>query len=125
MFPLVEEWLASGLTQKQFCATHQMPVHILAYWVGIYRKSQPIKTAANKGEATTGKMSKKVMATQSASGFIRLSSPLTIPTPAPTAAPNQLPAGNMEVVLPTGAIIRFSATVPAGYLKELLSICSH
>lgn len=33
MFPLAGNWLASELTQKQFCNNHQMPAHILAYWV--------------------------------------------------------------------------------------------
>ncbi len=123
MFPLVQAWLASGLTQKQFCLDHQMPVHLLAYWVSRYRKSQPAKTAVDKGEVTTAKMSKKVVV-ESSSGFIRLSPPAPIPTPEPTAT-IQLPTGSMEVVLPTGAIIRFSTTVPAAYLKELLMVCSH
>jgi hypothetical protein len=125
MFPLVEDWLSSGLTQKQFCIDHGIPVHILVYWIGRYRKAQPHKAIADKEKAATGKMSKKIMADDSSSGFIRLSPPAPIPTPAPTAASSQLPTGSMEVVLPTGAIIRFSATVPAGYLKELLSQCSH
>jgi hypothetical protein len=61
------------------------------------------------------------MATDSTSGFIRLASPSPIPTPATP----QFPTGSMEVVLPTGAVIRFSTIVPAGYLKELLNVCSH
>jgi hypothetical protein len=124
MFPLVESWLASGLTQKQFCTTHQLPVHILVYWVGRYRKSQPGKATLNKTEATTSKATKAVVATESSLGFIRLIPP-AIPAPALTPAISQLPTGSMEVVLPTGAIIRFSTTVPAGYLTQLLSACSH
>lgn len=121
MFPLVQAWLASGLTQKQFCLDRQMPVHILAYWVGRYRKSQPTKATVDKREATTSKAVKNVVAADRSLDFIRLSpSP---PTPVPASSP--LPAGSMDVVLPTGAIIRFSATVPASYLKELLSLCSH
>jgi hypothetical protein len=124
MFPLVESWIKSGLTQKHFCSNQGMPVHILAYWVGRYHKAQPTKATADKKEVTTGKSSKKVIATQSDSGFIRLRPP-SILSPAPTVASSQLPTGSVEVVLPIGAIIRFSATVPAGYLKELLSLCSH
>jgi hypothetical protein len=116
MFPLVEAWLASGLTQKQFCINHRLPVHILAYWVGRYRKAQPRKATLDQATATTSKAAKKAVAAESTLGFIRLASP---PSPVPT------PTGSMEVVLPTGAIIRFSTTVPAGYLKELLSLCSH
>jgi hypothetical protein len=117
MFPLVENWLKSGLTQKQFCINHQLPVHILAYWVGRYRKSQPNKATADKAEATTSKATKKILASEATPGFIRLSPPSASPAPTPT--------GNIEVVLPTGAIIRFSTTVPASYLTELLSVCSH
>jgi len=117
MFPLVESWLQSGLTQKQFCINHQLPVHILAYWVGRHRKSQPNKATADKAEATTGKATKKIMVSEATHGFIRLSPPPPSPAPPPT--------GNMEVVLPTGTIIRFSTTVPASYLSELLSVCSH
>ncbi|WP_417715104.1 IS66 family insertion sequence element accessory protein TnpA [Rhodocytophaga aerolata] len=40
------------MTQKQFCSTHQMPVHILIYWVGKYRNSQLIKPTADKAEVT-------------------------------------------------------------------------
>jgi hypothetical protein len=125
MFPLVEGWLSSGQTQKQFCTIHQMPVHILAYWVGRYRKSQPQKATAHKAVTTKNKTSQAVVAADSASGFIRLSPPAPIPTPAPAAAPNQLATGSIEVVLPTGTVIRFSTTVPAGYLRELLTSCSH
>jgi hypothetical protein len=73
MFPLVESWLKSRLTQKQFCATHQMPAHILAYWVGRYRKPQSVKTTADKGVATSVKASKKIMVPDNTQGFIRLS----------------------------------------------------
>lgn len=123
MFPLVEGWLESGLTQKQFCAIHQLPLHILAYWVGRYRKAQPNKATADKAETTSGKASKKTMVADSRQRFIRLSPPATPPALTPVSSP--LPAGSMEVVMPTGAVIRFSTTVPAGYLKELLSLCSH
>lgn len=125
MFPLVEAWLESGLTQKQFCSNHELPVHILVYWVGRYRKAQPQKTTADKAVATRSKVAKKVVVTDSSSAFIRLAPSLPIPSPAPTAASSQLPTGSTEVVLPTGAVIRFSTTVPAGYLKELLSLCLH
>lgn len=123
MFPLVESWLQSGLTQKQFCLNHRLPVHILVYWVGRHRHSQSAKASAAKAETATGKAAKEVVARDSPSGFIRLSPSPASPPPTSTASP-AIPTGNMEVVLPSGAIIRFSTTVPASYLKELLSICS-
>ena len=39
MFPVVEDWLQSGLTQKAYSQQHQLPVHVLPYWVGKYRKT--------------------------------------------------------------------------------------
>lgn len=38
MFPVVEDWLQSGLTQKEYSERHQLPVHVLPYWVSRYRK---------------------------------------------------------------------------------------
>jgi hypothetical protein len=119
MSPLVKSWLASGMTQKQFCSNHELPVHILVYLVGRYRNSQPGKAIVDKAVATASKTIKKVVAADSYSGFIRLSPPP--PTPSPAPAITQLPAGSVEVVLPTSAFIRFSATLPASYFKELLS----
>ncbi|WP_378410525.1 IS66 family insertion sequence element accessory protein TnpA [Rhodocytophaga aerolata] len=100
MFPLVEGWLKSGLTQKLFCSNHRLPVHILAYCVGRYRKSQPNNATTVKSEVITSKATKELVATEASSGFICLS-PLPSPTPALT------PLGSMEVVLPTGAVIHF------------------
>ena len=96
MFPLVADWLASGLTQKEFGQRHGFPLHIMPYWVARYRKvhgsTQPTPTTAT--------------------GFIQL------PTPQASITP-------MEVVLPSGAVIRFSSLIPASYLQELLSVCLH
>src|SRR3712207_4240491 len=97
MFPLVEGWLSSGLTQKQFCSNQGLPVHILAYWVGRYRKAKPQKATANKAVTIINKANQEVVATESASGFIRLSPPVHIPTPAPAPVSSQLPAGSVEV----------------------------
>jgi len=99
MFPLVESWLHSGLTQKAFSLQQQLPPHILPYWASRYRKTKPA------GEAT---------ATKAASGFIALS------PPGPPAALT----GQMEVVLPGGVILRFASLVPVPYLQEVLATCS-
>lgn len=96
MFPLVADWLASGITQKEFSQKHGLALHLMPYWVARYRKmhpsAQPTPTAA--------------------SGFIRLSTP-------------QATVSHMEVALPSGAVIRFSSLIPVAYLQELLSTCSH
>ncbi len=93
MFPLVAEWLASGISQKEFGQRHGFALHIMPYWVARYRKvhgpTQPTPATAT--------------------GFLQL-------TPQASITP-------MEVVLPTGTVIRFSSLIPASYLKELLSVC--
>ena len=95
MFPLVEEWLTSGLTQKEFGQRNGLALHIMPYWVARYRKvhgpTQPTPATAT--------------------GFVQLS------TPQATVSP-------MEVALPSGAVIRFSSLIPVSYLQELLSVCS-
>jgi hypothetical protein len=93
MFPVVEDWLESGLTQKEYSSQHQLAKHILPYWVGRYRTTHPSSAEKN-------------------SSFIRLSTP---------SAPS---VDDMEVVLPTGVVIRFSSTIPIAYLAQLLKVCS-
>jgi hypothetical protein len=95
MFPLVENWLASGITQKAFSQKHGLALHLMPYWVARYRKAHP---SAKSTPATTG--------------FIQVSTP-------------QSTVSAMEVALPSGAVIRFSSLIPVTYLQELLSICSH
>ncbi len=99
MFPLVESWLESGLTQKEFSQKQQIPAHVLVYWIGRYRKIHRGDTSQTLGK---GKLD----------SFIRL--PTTIPS-----------ANGMEVCLPTGVVIRFAHPVPISYLEQLLSVCSH
>jgi len=41
MFPLVESWLQSKLTQKQISEQHCFTLHILLYWEDRYRQKQP------------------------------------------------------------------------------------
>ncbi len=95
MFPLVAEWLASGISQKEFGQRHGLALHIMPYWVARYRKAHPSAAPT----PTTN------------SGFFQL------PTPQATVSP-------MEVALASGAVIRFSSLIPGSYLQELLSVCS-
>lgn len=37
MYSLIEEWQSSSLNQKDFCRQHQLPVHVLQYWLKKYR----------------------------------------------------------------------------------------
>src|SRR5690625_7238807 len=42
MYPLVEAYLASGQTQKAFCAEHDLAVPVLGYWLRHYRRGQEV-----------------------------------------------------------------------------------
>ena len=96
MFPLVAEWLASGISQKEFGQKHGLALHIMPYWVARYRKVH----GPTQVTPTT------------ASGFIQL----------PTL---QATVSSMEVVLPSGVVVRFSSLIPVSYLQEVLSVCLH
>jgi transposase len=102
MFPMVEKWLASGITQKAFSQSNGLALHIMPYWVARYRKVHgptqvtPVSTQVTPATST---------------GFIQL------PTPQSTVS-------SMEVALPSGAVVRFSSLIPVSYLQELLSVCS-
>ena len=38
MYPLIESYLDSGLTQKQFYRQQELPHHVFSYWLRHYRK---------------------------------------------------------------------------------------
>jgi len=78
MFPVVEDWLQSGLTQKEYSQRHQLALHILPYWVGRYRKEK-----ANPSEQVS---------LPSSGHFI----------PVSTAKEH---TSGMEIVLPTGVVM--------------------
>ncbi len=143
MFPLMENWLKSELTQKEFSQKHKLPLHILPYWIGRYRIAHSLP--------------KERAPTPTRASFIQLTPPAAsaapIPSPNPTPAaitPKQVDsmadrtakepsvtstAGNldskhssgsameMEVAFPSGVKIHFSSLVPVSYLKELVGVC--
>ena len=97
MFPVVEAWLQSGLTQKAYSQRHDLPLHILPYWTGRYRNVQQ-GSIVSPPELSQGH-------------FIPVST-------------NKEMKGGMEIVLPTGVVIRFASPVPVSYLHQLLKVCS-
>lgn len=40
MYALVQQYLSSGLSKKEFCQTHGIKVHTFQYWVSKYNKEQ-------------------------------------------------------------------------------------
>jgi hypothetical protein len=108
MFPLVESWLKSGLTQKEFSRQHHLPLHILPYWLARYRKTRPL-VVPSKQQSPPQKESP---------AFIRLSAPAAVVAAADPAC------CTTAVELPSGVVLRFSGLVPVSYLKELVGLYS-
>ena len=40
MFPLIQSWEASDLSQKDFCALHHLKPHVFWYWLRRYRERE-------------------------------------------------------------------------------------
>ncbi len=116
MFPMVESWQKSGLTQKEFSQQHGVSEHVFYYWVSRYRNAQPVSPLSKSGPVAH---TKPVAHAETAAGFMRLSSPVEA---VPPAARGEAKA-NTVVELPSGVVLRFRGLVPVAYLKELLT-CS-
>ncbi|UZR96346.1 IS66 family insertion sequence element accessory protein TnpA [Chondrinema litorale] len=94
MFPVVEDWLSSGLTQKAYSLQHNLPLHILPYWVSRYRK--------RKSESTPKEKSAKFIPVNYEKPMLQ----------------------GVEIEFPNGIILRFSQAVSASYLQQVLKLCS-
>lgn len=49
MFRKVEEWMASGLSQPQYCKQEGFPLTTFSHWLQKYRKEKGITTTASPG----------------------------------------------------------------------------
>lgn len=114
MFPLVERWLESSMTQQAFSLKHQLSPHILPYWINRYRQ-QKGQVPSNRSQAASSPQS---------SGFIQVGS--SVSSAASTA--NELEttmAHGLSIELPSGLVLRFPSLIPASYLQEVIAACSH
>ncbi|UZR99480.1 IS66 family insertion sequence element accessory protein TnpA [Chondrinema litorale] len=94
MFPVVEDWLSSGSTQKAYSLQHNLPLHILPYWVSRYKKL--------KSESAPKEKSAKFIAVNYEKPMLQ----------------------GVEIEFPNGIILRFSQAVSASYLQQVLKVCS-
>jgi transposase-like protein len=103
MFPIVKNWLQSGMSQKAFSQIHQLNQHVFYYWVARYRKAQEVQITVQSPAGTPA-------------AFIHLSVPTT---------QTNTPVSDIstEVTLPSGVVLRFSGLLPVIYLKELRAPC--
>lgn len=40
MMVMIEDWQASGLKQRDYCAAKKVAYHVFHYWYGVYRKKK-------------------------------------------------------------------------------------
>lgn len=47
MFPLIENYLSSGINQVEFCQANGIALHVLGYWLKQYREQDKEKKQAS------------------------------------------------------------------------------
>ena len=96
MFPLIEKYLNSQLSQKAFCQQQNLSFAVFGYWLKKYRKARHSSPLVVKNS------------TQAA--FV----PIHVPPPAPAAQ------SVCELVFPNGVTLRFSQPVEPNLLIQLI-----
>ena len=91
MLPVLENYYASGLSQKQYCEQEQLAPHLLAYWHRKYKAQQSID---QKSEV---------------SKFVKLS----ISSPVPTL-------DGVEIIYSNGTKIKVAQKVEWAFFEKLL-----
>ncbi len=46
MFSMIGNWQQSGLSQKAFCAQHDIRYHVFHYWYKVYRNTHALSQAS-------------------------------------------------------------------------------
>jgi len=93
MYPLVRQWLSSGVSQQQFSQQVGLPVHVLQYWASKYRREQPsLSSAPRTGDFIP----------------LSLSPPPTVP--------------ELTLHYPNGVQLQLKGLFPIQYIGELLNL---
>jgi len=78
MFPLVEAYLGSSATQKEFSTEHGMSLHVLNYWIAKYRRERAESGAFVEIVPTTEAVDRPLLEISYPTGVrLRVFSPLT------------------------------------------------
>ena len=111
MFPIIERYLECGLTQEEFCQQKNMPLHVFHYWLKKYKREQssaPKPSPPSQGRAA------------GAPAFLPIQ--LTGPEPAPNAKATATGCETgIEIVLPTGIVVRFGHTLEPEHLAHYIA----
>jgi len=96
IYPIVQEWLATGERKKDLCQRHGIQVYILDYWLRKYK-------------------SEKTPTTNTLSNFIPIQVADAPMWPAPQS-------DKIEISYPDGTAIRLPFNYPIAQLRSLLSL---
>ena len=75
MMVMIEDWQASGLKQRDYCASKKVAYHVFHYWYGVFRKKK-IDTGSFIPVKVTPTVSKEQITIVGISG-IKVQIPLT------------------------------------------------
>ena len=75
MMVMIEDWQASGLKQRDYCAAKKVAYHVFHYWYGVFRKKK-IDTGSFIPVKVTPTVSKEQITIVGVSG-IKVQIPLT------------------------------------------------
>ena len=92
MLEVIEQWQASGLSQKEFYQQRNIPAHVFYYWHKYYRRH---------------KLKKEIVLPSN--DFLQLR---------PAAMPTH---GSIELLLPNGRRLIFHPPVHMDHLKDLMT----
>lgn len=98
MFPIIEQYLESGLTQKAFSKNQSLPLHVFHYWLKKYRGEQKQTDESGSSKKPQG----------------------------PAFLPIQLtgmPSSGCEISFPNGVKLRFPHMPEAEQLSHLIRSC--
>lgn len=96
LFPLIATYLSGIATQQQFCAEHELPLHVFHYWLKKYREQEKLSS------------SKKDTGTDTA--FL----------PVHITPPGVAESSVCEISYPSGITIRFNQPVDVAVLRQLV-----
>ena len=95
MYPLVENWQASGQSRLEFSKAHGLKTHTFHYWVNKYKKEEGLKTESTENNR-----------------FVALA----IENP---------PLSQLELTYPNGVRLQINGQVSSTYLGALIKLGSN
>ena len=95
MFPVVEDFLKSNLSQEVYSQSHGLTPRIISYWLGKYRQEKKREIETPVGTFLP----------------VRIES-----------SPETMPSGEIRIFYPNGVAINFSVIPPVNVIRSLVTL---